>query len=348
MIPELTLTGTPDERGRAHGEELRDLIAITLDRWFEVLADRTDPRAFTENIFHTSGFRQAAAEHTPGFLEEVAGIAEGSGQPVEAIFAWQLIDECWWYLDDLTGELTPHEACSAMAINDGDKGIVAQTQDLYRHFDGSQVLLRYVEADGFEVLAPSAAGLLAYNGVNSAGVGVCITTLSQLSHQTAGVASGFIVPHLLRCRTVDEAVTWLQQTPLASGNSWTIGARDRSVVMEVSATTKAIVDDGSRALHTNHPLAIKPDWDNPRFGTSPARLHRLEATISPAMSVSEVADVYREAPICQSRSGDGEEVSVMTTIFELADTPRCHVAAGPLDSEELVTYDFTTSTQGQP
>ena len=342
MIPDLTLTGSSRERGRAHGEALRGLIAETIDGWFEVLAQRTDPLDFVAEILHVSGFREAAEAHTPEYMDEVWGISEGAAQSLEAVFAWQLIDECWWYLDELTGDLQPHEACSAMAVNDGHRGIVAQTQDLYRHFDGSQVMLRYIEEDGLEVLVPSAAGLLGYNGVNSAGLAVCITTLSQLAHQTAGVSSGFVVPKLLRCRSVDEGLEWLRAVPLASGNSWTLGARDRSLVVEVSAEGVTVVDDGDRALHTNHALAQDAVWDYVRFDSSAARLEQLEQTVTPAMSVDDVALMYSAGAICQSRKGAAEVMSVGTMIFELDDTQACHYAAGPLDEEELVTFRMTS------
>ncbi len=340
MIPELTLTGTPRDRGRAHGEQLRGLIEETIDAWFEVLGARTNPHDFVAEILHVSGFRDPVETHTPELMEEVVGLSEGAAQSVEAMFAWQLIDECWWYLDEVTGGAGAHEACSAMAITDGRRGIVAQTQDLYRHFDGSQVMLRYVDDDGLEILAPSAAGLLAYNGVNNAGLAVCITTLSQLAHQTAGVSSGFIVPKLLRCRSVDDALDWLQTVPLASGNSWTLGSRDRSVVVEVSADGATVAHDGDRALHTNHALAQATADDYVRFESSAERLDQLQATVTPTMTVDDVAAMYATGAICQSRTGDADVMSVITVIFELDDTQRCHLAPGPLDTDSLTTYEM--------
>ena len=340
-IPEITLEGSPRERGRAHGEAFRDLIEETIDRWFEVLSEHTDPEGFVAEMLYATGLREAAEAHTPELFDEVRGISEGAAQSLEAVFAWQLIDECWWYLDELRGELQPHEACSAMAVNDGTRGIVAQTQDLYRHHDGSQVMLRYLDGDGLEILVPSAAGLLAYNGVNSAGLAICITTLSQLAHQGDGVASGFVMPRLLRCRSVDEALDWLRTTPLASGNSWTLGSSDRSVVVEVSATDVAVVSDDDVAVHTNHVLVQEPVWEYLRFGNSTERLDQLEATVSPSMSVDDVAAMYATGAVCRSRDGDDEVISVGTMIFELGDTEICHYAPGPLDTDELVTYRMT-------
>lgn len=343
MIAELALSGPPRDRGRHHGEELRAAIAEVLGGWFEALAPRIDPHAFVSEIFAESGLRPPVEHYTPDLYDEVVGIAEGAAQPLETVFAWQLIDECWWYLDKLTGELCGYEACSAMAVNDGSQGFVAQTQDLYRHFDNGQVMLRYLEPDDLEILAPSGAGLLAYNGVNSAGVAACITTLSQLDHQPGGVSSGFVIPRLLRCRSLGEALDWLAETPLASGNSWVLGTRERSVAVEASAAELHISHDGSRAIHTNHPLRAQPKYHYARLGSSVDRLNQLDAAVTPEMSLDDLADMYRTAPICRSRAGAGlsDEISVATSIFELSDTQRCHIAPGPLDTDNLTTFTMS-------
>ena len=341
MIPELTLSGPPRDRGRQHGEELRGLIAGAVDAWFEDLASRTEPRAFVAEVA-ASGLLAAAEAHAPDLVAEVAGIAEGAGQEFETMFAWQLIDECWWYLDDLEAEgaarRSGRERCSALAVNHAGQGFVAQTQDLYRHCDGTQVMLRYRDPSGLEVLVPSLAGLLALNGVNSAGVAVCITTLSQLAHGPGGVASGLLVPMLLRCTSIDEALAVLRKVPIASGNSFVIGTRHRSVAVEVSSEAMRVVADGERALHTNHTLALEAVHTFRRFEHSVQRLAQLDQQVRPALTLDDLASVYSSGAVCQSRATDSALMSVGTMIFELDDEPACHYAPGPLDTDDLVTY----------
>lgn len=212
------------------------MIAAAIGAWFEHLAPRADPQAFVTEIARSSGLRETGETHAPNLMAEVTGIADGAAQDFETMFAWQLIDECWWYLDDREASGSDaaadgRERCSALAVNHQGRGFVAQTQDLDYHCDGTQVMLRYLDQSGLEILAPSLAGLLALNGINSAGLAVGITTLSQLPHSTSGVASGLLVPMLLRCATVDEALALLDRVPIASGNSFVIGSRDRSVAV---------------------------------------------------------------------------------------------------------------------
>ncbi len=338
MIPELTLAGPPRDRGRQHGEELRGLIASAVDAWFEDLAPRTEPRAFVAEVA-ASGLLAAAEAHAPDLVAEVQGIAEGADQDFETMFAWQLIDECWWYLDDLETEgADGRERCSALAVNHAGQGFVAQTQDLYRHCDGTQVMLRYLDPSGLEVLVPSLAGLLALNGINSTGVAVCITTLSQLAHSPDGVGSGLLVPMLLRCATIEEALALLRRVPIASGNSFVIGTRHRSVAVEVSSEATKVVADGERALHTNHSLALEAVHTFRRFENSVQRLAQLDQQVRPDSTMEGLAAVYSSGAVCQSRATDSPLMSVGTMIFDLGDEPVCHYAPGPLDTDELVTY----------
>lgn len=341
MIREIALQGSPLERGETHGEAARDLIETVIGAWLESIAASTEPTAFIADLVTNTGLLAAAETHTPEYVEEARGIAAGSNQAFETMFAWQLLDESWWYLAEQHGELKPLEKCSALTINHNGNGIVAQTQDLDRHFDHAHVMLRTIDPDGLEILSPSIAGLLALNAVNSAGLAVAITTLSSLAHSPNGLSSGFVLPRLFRCRSIDEALDFLQTTPLASGNSFMLGQRDRSVVVEVSSESVLVYADGDRGLHTNHPFIQEPKYDFDLFATSLERYEQLDATVRPDASLEELIEMYGTGYICQSRREGEPVVSVGTMLFELGDTQRCHYAPGPLDTEDLTTYEMT-------
>jgi predicted choloylglycine hydrolase len=338
-IPEITLTGTPRERGRHHGAAAHDLIGRALRRWADHFSGPVDKAMLLDNLMDDTGLLEAAELHAPDLVEEVRGMAEGANQPFAEMFCWQLIDEGWWLAAEMADRAAPLERCSALAVNHRNSGVVAQTQDLDRHFDGSQVFLRRVEEDGLQILSPSLAGLLALNGVNSAGLAVAVTTLSSLPHSVNGVSSGFLVPMLLRCRSIDDAVGLLHTLPISSGNSFLLGTRDRSVVVEVSADAISI-DEDARVLHTNHPLHLDPVRDYLRFTSSYDRLTQLERLVTAESTGDDLEAVYSTQPVCQSRSGPSAFVTLGTMIFELGDEQVCRFAAGPLDSDPLVDYQM--------
>jgi isopenicillin-N N-acyltransferase-like protein len=96
MPPEpLLLQGTPQERGRAHRESLRELIHELMMAWEDDVAAETDLwlddylRAFRTE----TDFLSAAARWARDLLEEVRGIAVGGGPPSAPRFALQALDQ---------------------------------------------------------------------------------------------------------------------------------------------------------------------------------------------------------------------------------------------------------------
>src|SRR4051794_19415387 len=153
----LTLQGEPAERGRQHGEALRDEVRAALCRFLDDAALRTGlpgPR-YVERFLAETAFVGAIRAHTPDLLEELAGIAAGAGVPADHVLAYNLLDEEWWYSETLRSK------CSTLAVpaRDGRPALVAQTMDLPLPMDGGQVLLRHRRA-GREVAVLSAAGLI--------------------------------------------------------------------------------------------------------------------------------------------------------------------------------------------
>jgi hypothetical protein len=90
----LTLTGAPEERGRAYGAALREEIAGQIQVLRALIRDQAhlDPDAFFDHVL-TLGWHDAAATWTPDLLAEVRGLAAGAGLPYADLFAWQCVQE---------------------------------------------------------------------------------------------------------------------------------------------------------------------------------------------------------------------------------------------------------------
>src|SRR4051812_26452578 len=90
----VTLNGTAVERGIAYGESARALIVEAAARWeAELGSDRED---VLRALVDASGFRATATRVTPALVEELDGIALGSGVDHRLVWALNLLDETWW------------------------------------------------------------------------------------------------------------------------------------------------------------------------------------------------------------------------------------------------------------
>jgi isopenicillin-N N-acyltransferase-like protein len=98
-VPILHLSGSPREQGHQHGEALRASIAEVREQWRASITTRfkVHPDAFIDALVGETRFVDAMRRWAPSLLDEVEGIAEGSGRPLAETLAFQFMDEEWWF-----------------------------------------------------------------------------------------------------------------------------------------------------------------------------------------------------------------------------------------------------------
>lgn len=326
---ELTLEGTPRERGRRHGEALRGAIQQALDRWrAEVERDTAAPlEAYVAELTGTTSFVPAIQRLTPDLLDEVAGLGEGAGVPFPTMLAFQLVDEDWWFRRNRRYgvRLERTEKCSVVAAHDpGAAPLLAQNIDIPAWSDGLQVLLRIRDTrSGLETLVFSYAGLIGLGGVNSGPVAACVNALMQLDQRPDGLPVAFVVRGILERPTLAEAERFVFEVPHASGQAYTVGGPARAAGLECSARSVRPYPAAAgtrRLFHTNHPLACE---DQAVFRRLLDRLPADQVERSRANSERRLAS-------CARRLGDGAEpadVAAIKNVLRSHDDPAASICA---------------------
>jgi isopenicillin-N N-acyltransferase like protein len=329
--------GDGRERGRAHGEALRERIGGLLERWDAGVAGRLGrpPQTLVSGLVETTGFVTAIERHTPGLLDEVRGIAEGAGVAFDRILALNLMDEEWWF----SAPAEPRDACTLIAVGPaaGRPTLLAQNMDLPEVMDGAQALLRYDDGAGDGGAVLTAAGMIGLTGVSSAGLGVCVNTLAMLNHSRDGLPVAFVMRGALAAGSVAGAAEFLARVPHASGQHYALADPTAVAGYECSAAGAVRSDDGGgRFCHTNHPLR-SGDLDPSMAPEGREDSHvRLAAVESVAGGVAVGADCERaladrEAPLCVIPEPGRPWITFGSIWAELGDVPRARVALGPPD-----------------
>jgi predicted choloylglycine hydrolase len=329
--------GDGRERGRAHGEALREQIGALLERWDADVASRlkSPPSALVSALVQTTGFVAAIDRHTPDLLAEVRGIAEAASVAFERILALNLMDEEWWF----TAPARPREACSVLAVapQDGRPAVLAQNMDLPALMDGAQAVLRIADRERGAGAVLTAAGMIGLTGVNAAGVGVCVNTLSMLRHADDGLPVAFVMRGVLERTSAAAGAAFLAQVPHASGQHYALADRRGVAGYECSAAGAVRCDDGGgRLCHTNHPLR-SADLDPERRGDGEPDSHvRLAALATAAPGVASGEDCERvladrDAPLSVVPEPGRPWITFGSIWAELGAAPRVRVAPGPPD-----------------
>ncbi|MFL6070393.1 MAG: C45 family autoproteolytic acyltransferase/hydrolase [Actinomycetes bacterium] len=345
--------GKPRERGRAHGEQARELIAAGLDRWRADLSKHgKDADQLWKGLSRESGFRDAAARWTPDLLEEIEGIAAGANADPDAVFAINCLDEAWWWGEKAGG-------CSAVAVADrGGRPVIGQNMDLDTWMDTTQVVLRLQPDDGPEQILLSRAGMVGLCGANEAGVGVVVNTLDTLPQASDGLPVALVIRMLSHQTSLDGVEALLRSVRHASGQAYTLATSDGDVAgFEAGgdhvASYRNDPDRPNALWHTNHPLASGSALDSAGDGSagddwaSESTVPRLERVASAMDKLTTVDDL--KALLSDADSGvcmfpgrwRADGFTFGSIVISLDTPPEIEVAPGPPDRTPYVAVPFS-------
>ena len=347
----VTVEGTPFERGLTHGKTLRADIQRAVPIWKAELARtyKMDADLFIHGFLARTDYLTAIRKWTPGLLEEVRGIAEGSGFSFETMLVYQLIDEYW--VNGAAAVSTEH--CSAVGVRASAKhpGIIAQNMDLEGFRDGFEAVLHVKDPSGVEAFVLTEPGLIALDGINNRSVAVVVNTLAQLSHRTDGLPVAFVIRGILEQASFGDAARFVQAVKHASGQNYLIADQTGMGDFEASSgKVTAVPMEGVFVYHTNHPLANddlesqyqadENDDSRIRYAALRNHLHadgeymvgRIEGALRSHDSESN--------PVCVRFRGKDHGCTFASVVMVLSKQPYMLVAPGSPDIYEYRRLDF--------
>ena len=366
-IRPLMLEGTAYQRGLIHGETLRSQIQELIGIWKGDLSAvfGTDADQHIQTFLQRTDFVSAIQEWTPDLLEEVRGMADGSGLTFESLLAFQLLDELWAY-----NETIASGQCTSIGLRagGGEPACVAQTIDVetFRHGFQTALHAKYPDTD-LEAFFVTSAGLIGFNGMNNRGVGLCCNFLPLDSRQE-GLPVACIIRGVLAQHNAQEARNFLQRVPHASAQNYLVGGPDAMFDLECSANQViAYQPQGweDAVWHANIPLAnddllpwfreaVEGSEENSFVRNNRARFRSVERRLGQAPEGARL-DFLKETlasrdseqdPICSI--GDEREFyagngiySFASTVMKLSGEPELYVSFSPSDASSYTRLRFT-------
>lgn len=274
MIPLITTGGSAREIGHDVGRGAREQIQTAAAQIREELNGR-DPAEVLPLI---GPYVEATEAVAPWLLDELRGMAEGSGVPFETLFALNAGEE-------LVQE-AGRRGCSVVGVAAGASRdghvLLAHNEDSTAGWADLTYVVR-AEPTGLPAFAAFAyAGLLLHQGVNAAGIG---SVGNALYAQDARVG----IPKLLAYRrilaetTMEGAIRVATDARRAFGNNHLLASADGLLFdVEVTGGAWALIAGGNGTLaHTNHLVEASLRGMDAGQDTlnSRLRLHRLEALL---------------------------------------------------------------------
>jgi isopenicillin-N N-acyltransferase like protein len=342
QYPHVRVEGAPRERGRQYGEQARERMLRSREAYETVFGHYASWRwgRVTEEA---SRYEQPIRAFRPEYLDEMRGMAEGSGLAFKDVLALNVRSEVMFAAkarQALTGPGGAGE-CTAFAALPEEPGghvLIGQNWDWLLHSFDTVVVLEATQAGRPAYVTVVEAGLLAKLGMNSAGVGLATNAMvTHLDRGEPGIPYHVLLRSVLDAETVTEALAGLQSGFRSSSANYLLASAD-GVALGVEAVpgdfthlTVSSPEDGV-LLHTNHLLYARPGVTDVSLWAMPdsaARLQRARALVresgrSRAALTAMLAD-HADFPssICAHREGRlhrlDQAATVASAVMDLAD-----------------------------
>ena len=277
MFPVLELTGNPFLRGKTHGQFARAQVTGSVRCYAALFA--SCGIAWTEAQRRAAEFHDIIAGCGGGMMEEIEGIALGSGFSVNEILALNCRTEILPPTFLGTEAVNSDDArrkntalglfdlgeCMSVAVAgrrcaDGHTR-VAQNWDWVGYQRQNVLALRVHRDDPWpSFLTLTEAGILAKIGVNEAGVAVGLNILRATNdRQHVGIPVHIFQHMALDCVSVDAVVALAKSLIFAASSNAILGdATGRVCSLEYSPNgAAAMLPDQGVVAHTNHFCDVK-------------------------------------------------------------------------------------------
>jgi isopenicillin-N N-acyltransferase-like protein len=351
MFPEVTVSGSPYERGRQYGAQARRRVRRSIEAYaetFQYYAGWDWARSRAEAM----RFVPAVEDFAPSQVDELRGLAAGAEVDLADVMAVNVRTEVM-YSSRVRNALALHvpDECSSFACAAPDRHVVVgQNWDWSPFALDTLIMLRAEPDDGPAYVTVVEAGLLAKFGVNSSGLALMTNALGSTEDVgDVGVPYHMLLRALIECADVDEAVKRIDGSVRASSANYLLADASGAVV-----DVEARPGDGARLhrldrdgrgvlLHTNH--FVSSDFDAVDYKdlvetTTDFRLERFTDIVRVADDVSDLAlyehalTDHENAPasVCrhpdESLPGPERSMTVAAALVDLTDR-RLMVSQGP-------------------
>jgi isopenicillin-N N-acyltransferase-like protein len=246
VIPLIETGGSAFEIGFDVGRGVREQIHAAAASTRAEFARSNDIRV-AERI---GAYLSATEAFAPEIVQELRGMAEGSGVPFEELFVMNATAE-------LNQEVGRFEECTVAGVTEHGTAnghvLLGHNEDASAGWNELTYVIR-AEPDGAPAFAAfTYAGLLLHQGVNAVGIGSVGNALYARDARP-GVPKLFLYRRALAQSTIEDAIRVAITPARAFGNNHLIANEHGDIYdLEVSGGQWAMLHAGNRFLaHTNH------------------------------------------------------------------------------------------------
>jgi isopenicillin-N N-acyltransferase-like protein len=345
--PEVTVAGSPQQMGEQIGEALREEI-----RGFDDIALERVRKTMNVSLEAALIVARRCIDdvrgYAPHMLVELDGMAHASGVGIERLMLLQI-----------RNQLQPDAGggCTSFAVGGVAGGsVTGQNWDNDSALDPFSVVLTRRPEDAPAFLSITQAGLIAYLGVNDAGLGLCMNTLPAPA-RPFGVPHYFTVRGVYEARSLDGAVQAIRRAQRAIPANLMLATPEGPADLEVTVNDVHVLRESDAGpgvvTHTNHcvhPDLVQINDSFPELIESGPRKCRIDELLAaaprpiPRATLEAILRDHQDHPrsICR-HPNDHPTTGFWSSVWSLlidAEECRLHLSRGNPCEQPYETYSL--------
>ncbi|KAI1299906.1 peptidase C45 acyl-coenzyme A:6-aminopenicillanic acid acyl-transferase-like protein [Xylaria venustula] len=351
---EIKCTGTPYEIGVTHGVSAKDQIAGSKD-FYSQLFQTSCSLSWAEVLQEAAKYVESLESIAPRYLEEIRGIAQGSGLTFLDILALNIRTEITFGLfADADSQIAkvPSDGCTSLGWLTASRSFLGQNWD-WMIEQGSNLVICHVSQPGTGIpdfSMVTEAGIIGKIGINAQGVGCCLNAIKCRGVDPSKLPIHFALRRVLESPSRAAAVEAISRAGVAGSGHILIGDATGSTGLEcTSKWVKGVeMDNARRVCHTNHLILDKSDVDEVAWlRDSPVRLARIRELTAGFTDpdLETVAGLFGDVegyPSSINRRQEGESVAetLFTIVMDLTGRSARVTFGRPTEIRETVVISF--------
>ena len=291
---EITVRGTPYERGQAYGRMCREEIGVSI-RVYQMLFEGLKGISWEDARNISERYLSLTRDFEPDYAEEMKGIAEGANVDLLDIAALNARTEIM-YSQSSKADVKECTTLSLMppATADG-RVIAAQNWDFSGLLKDSVVIVHVYQDDKPHFVMVAEAGMIGGIGMNDRGIAVMLNAL-RAEVPCQGIPLRTRMRAMLEAETLSDAYVRGSHAPVSVANLIATHKDGVAIAFEMdSETVEPMIPEDGVLLHTNHYIGPKMYLKNDvnHMGSSYIRLQRIRTLVKECHGKITVDDVMR-------------------------------------------------------
>ncbi|MDD3221035.1 MAG: acyl-CoA--6-aminopenicillanic acid acyl-transferase [Clostridia bacterium] len=356
-LPVIEVSGSNYEIGFSHGQQAKKQIDVTVETYKNMFYEfskieweRAQKIALT--------FEEDIKAFNPDYIEEIHGIADGSGYKYEEILALNVRSELVFQGSHITSD-----GCTSVVVT-GDRGVGGKTF-LGQNWDWKVkmlegiILLKIKKEGKADIATLTEAGIVGKIGCNANGVGVCFNALS-VDEAPSGVPIHLVLREILEQPNLLEAMSVVTANKVGCPANVLIASKyGEALDFEIEVEDfEALYPIDGIMTHTNHyvnprlPRVGHKDTASPKFPDTFIRRGRAEKIIRSVQGEIGMEDIKKvfcshQDPSCaichheEHNGPSGGEIGTVASILMDLEAGKLYITAGVPCENEYVEYSVS-------